>query len=223
MVSVTADSVANAIATSGASPDHPINELILDPSLDAALEDAALGGQKGTIALLRRRAGRSVSAADLARARQNADIVGQAGEGLINALLTQKVADGELTEADWSSARNAVCPYDFYIKTGTGSSIKLDVKSTKGPFTNDVHISLAEMIEAAESPERYDIYRVYDLLEEGGRLRVAEDIRAFARAVLASLILPAGVRCDGFSVSVQDTGLVWGDETYIARPDGDEN
>lgn len=222
MVPLTEENIAAALAESGTPLEHPINELIIDPALDSALEDAALGGEKGTKALLRRRSGRTVSAADLASARLKADRIGQDGEGLINALLNQRVAAGEITDFEWSSARNAVCPYDFQVRTTTGLAIKLDVKSTTGPFENDIHISLAELIEAAEAPERYDLYRVYDLQEDGGRLRVAENIRDLARSILSGLNLPSGIKCDGFSVSIRNAGLIWQDEVYVTRPAGDE-
>jgi hypothetical protein len=223
MVRLTSTDIAEAITTSGTPLEHPINELIFDPALDAALEDAAFGGERGRKALLRRRSGRSASAADLTFARQNADRVGQAGEGLINALLTQRLRDGVLARVEWSSAQNAVCPYDFLIRDAAGVAVKLDVKSTTGPFERDIHISFGELAEAAEAPERYDLYRVYELEEEGGKLRIAEDIRNFAKAVLTSLDLPQGVRCDSFSVSVRDTELTWGGEVYVPRPDGDDS
>lgn len=223
MVPLTNEDVAAAIATAGVSIQHPINELIVDPALDSALEDAAFGGERGTRAVLRRRTGRGVSAADLARARQNADRTGAEGEGLINGLLTQQVASGKIASMEWASATNAISPFDFTIEQADGLKIKLDVKSTIGPFDNDFHISVSELIEAAQAPERYDIYRVYSLDEDGGELRIAEDIRAFARNVLASLNLPAGVKCDGFSVAVDAEGLTWGAEVYVERPAGDED
>src|SRR5205814_2338651 len=110
MTSLTTEAIARAIETARVPIDHPINELILDPESDAVLEDAALGGERGRSALLRRRSGRNVSAADLARARRNADQIGIAGEGLINAWLNQHKIDGILLAYEWSSAANAVCP-----------------------------------------------------------------------------------------------------------------
>jgi hypothetical protein len=141
----------------------------------------------------------------------------------VNILLALQRSEGSLAEFEWSSAQNAVCPYDFRTRDASGLTVKLDVKSTAGPFENDIHISLGELTEAAEAGERYDLYRIYELREEGGKLRISEDIQEFARGVLLSLQeLPAGLKCDGFSISLRDAHLRWSDETYIARPSGDE-
>jgi hypothetical protein len=69
MISVSAADIASAISTSGTPIEHPINEVVVDPTLDPALEDAALGGERGRRILLRRAQVRTVSIADLAKAR----------------------------------------------------------------------------------------------------------------------------------------------------------
>ena len=97
------------------------------------------------------------------------------------------------------------------------------MKSTAGPFNNDLHISLAELKEAASlESDQYDLYRIYDLTEDGGKLRIAHAIRNFAESVLNGFELPTGVRCDSVAVSPERADLAWGEEIYIARPAGDE-
>ena len=39
--------------------------------------------------------------------------------------------------------------------------ILLDVKSTTGEFSRNLHISMNELYQMAESQQRYDLYRVY--------------------------------------------------------------
>ena len=80
----------------------------------------------------------------------------------------------------------------------------------------------AALPEAADEDHRYDVARLYDIDEDGAFVRIAENIRAFARTLLNGLQLPAGVRIDGFSI---DPGaLRWGEEIAIERPDEeDEN
>lgn len=95
----------------------------------------------------------------------------------------------------------------------------MDVKSTKGEHGRKIHLSIGELETASEPGQRYDVYRVSELGETGGILRISEDIGAFASKVLTALGgLPPGVRPDSFSVrpDVLEWGppiaLVWSDE-----------
>jgi len=49
MVPLNRSNISAAITSSGTPIQHPINELIVDPALDAALEDAALGGERDAL------------------------------------------------------------------------------------------------------------------------------------------------------------------------------
>lgn len=222
MISLSPHDLRAAIDRARTAPDHPVLSLVSDPVLESAVEDAAFGGEVGARTL--RTHGRRISAADLEKARANAGQIGRDGEGLINALFQNKITAGELLSADWIADYNAISSYDFHIVASSGESSRIDVKSTGGPFENSIHISMAELLEAATGPERYDIYRVYELNAEGGKLRIARDVREFAKAVIDSLnALPVGVRCDGFSVGVSATGLTWDAEMHISRPSGDDD
>jgi hypothetical protein len=217
MIPITPDVLQAAAGPANTPPGHPIESFIFDEEIETALEDAALGGETGVRTLMRRASGRRISVADLAEARANHDRIGRDGEGLINAFFELGTAI-----ATWMADTNAVSPYDFQVVDEAGEIAKIDVKSTSGPFDNNFHISIAELVEAAQAPERYDLYRVYELDPDGGKLRIARDIREFARSILDVLTLPEGVRCDSFTVSVSAPGLVWEDEMYVLRPSGDD-
>ena len=67
-----------------------------------------------------------------------------------------------------------------------------------------------------------DEFGVYSIDDDSAKLKIAEDIRDFARAVTAGLHdLPDGVRPDSFSVD--PAVLTWGTELRIERPDGPED
>lgn len=217
MVSLTKAHLERAISTTGVVAEHPVNELLID----AAIEDAALGGELGMRALLRRPSGRRLTQFDLMRARENAESTGHMGEELINGFLQSRVASGEIMEMKWMSAENAVAPYDFSFSLPGSGTHKIDVKSTNGVFQPAIHISMNELREAAHSAEPYGIYRVYGLESTGGFLRVAEDVRVFAASVIESLRgISLGVVPDSFSV---DPGILpFGDEIRIAFPDESE-
>jgi hypothetical protein len=221
MVAVTASDIAAAAGAAAVPPEHPVHITAADPDLDAALEDAAQGGLEGTGKLLKNKSGRKVSAADLSNAKAKAELVGQSGEGLARAFLAAKVASGELASFEWASAEHAVSPFDFTTTETSGERTLIDAKATTGPFENVIHLSLAEVVEAAgEVP--YRIYRVFELSEKGGKLRVSDDIGPLARHLrkLHELHMPSGVRVDGFSVATSI--LNWGTEQYVERPEDDE-
>jgi hypothetical protein len=223
MVLVSSDELAAVIDGVQPAANHPIRSFARDRDVEFALEEAALGDEKPLRALLRRRGVRRISAADVAEGRANAERIGRDGETLINATIQDAIASATLISAEWISNADPYAPYDFRVVSGSDGALNIEVKSTRGPFGNDFHISMAELIEAAQGTERYDLYRVYELNADGGKLRVARDIREFAKTVITSLALPTGVRCDGFSVSVTNSGLTWDPETHLVRPTGEDD
>ena len=205
------------IATAEVPLGHPIEQFLSDQEFDAALEDVTFGTESA-MRFVRRRLGRSVSAAELANARRNADLVGRDGEGLVCFFLENLKAEGILSAVEWTSNYNAASPYDFRISMFGGQEVSIDVKSTKGDFNRTIHISAAELAEAAESEKRYDIYRVYEINNDGGKLRISEGIKSFSQKVLATVKgLPDGVRPDSFSID--PAALEWGPERYVPRQD----
>lgn len=198
MISLTIPQLSLLIGRAKPPDDHPINELILD----AALEDAALGGVEGTKKLLSRRSGKHMSRSELERARQNAEEAGRAGEEYINAHLKMLKKKGAIQGFEWVSESNAVAPYDFWLSEDGVSRILLDSKATSGDFDRTLHISMSELHRMCSGPERYDLYRVFEMGETSAKVRIARDVGTFAKQMMTVLeSLPPGVQPDGFSVS----------------------
>jgi hypothetical protein len=90
------------------------------------------------------------------------------------------------------------------------------VKATTGEFERTIHVSGAELLEMT-GKRQYDLFRVYEVSETSGSLRVAEDLRDFGAAVLQSLgQLPAGVRVD--SISIDSRSLKFSQAVQLAAP-----
>ena len=197
MSAVTVADLAKALTPVVVADDHPIHHLLVD----AALEDAALGGADGAERLFRRRQARRVTRSELAQARQRAGDIGYLGETLVQAHLEQSVEAGNLTSFQWVADQNAVAPYDFELTATNEEITRIDVKATTGGFERTLHISLAELHMMNEAGTPYRLYRLYDMDEKGGTLRVSEPMAAFAEKLIGSLsALPAGVSPDGFSL-----------------------
>lgn len=195
MVSLSANQL-EAVASGLNDADHPFHQL----TLDAELEDAALGGSRAMSSFRRRSPGRTLSNEDLERARQAASQVGGAGEELIFHYLDRLKDSGTIVDFRWEAEINAVAPYDFLVTMPDGKEIAIDVKSTNGEFDRSIHVSYGELVEMTRE-RRYDIYRVFDVSDSGGRLRIAESVGGFASMVLQGLSgLPAGVVADSVSL-----------------------
>jgi hypothetical protein len=211
MAAVTREQLA--AASIDAPKGHPVSLFIVDPEFDAALEDAAQGGASG-VAKLQRKATRKVDAATLAAAKASADKNGREGEALAWRFLQRQMKGGVWTSIEWASDGNAVAPYDFSAIGAAGEKILIDAKSTNGPFGRALHISVPEL-KAAASAERYDIWRVYELTDDGARLKIAKGISGFAKAILSGLNPPDGVSVDAVSVDPQI--LDWGAELVLEK------
>ncbi|KAA5602827.1 DUF3883 domain-containing protein [Blastochloris sulfoviridis] len=201
-----------------ADADHQLWQLAPQEEIVEALEDAAQGGAKGYERLLRH-SERTISMAELAKARRRAEAVGQEGEAIVHAVLCNEMVTGTLTGVEWTASKNAVSPFDFHVVTATGETSRIDAKSTTGTFTAPIHMSLAEVREAAQDAGPYLIYRVYGITDEVAKLRRSEDLRSFAKELLATLAhLPNGVTPDAFSIDVNQ--LSWGAEESFDRRAG---
>jgi hypothetical protein len=78
--------------------------------------------------------------------------------------------------------------------------ILIDVKSTQGEFERTLHISLSELLRMKEGPERYDIYRVFDIKEETAQLRIAENVGEWANNIIQAFEgLPSEITVDSIS------------------------
>ncbi len=212
MIEITRELVATAAIGTPAS--HPVWALAADPDYDAALEDAALGGSEGVEKLVAKPA-KPVSAATLAAKKLAMEKNGRDGEALAWVYLNSMQESGHCSSIVWVSDSNAVSPFDFTAVFGS-ANVRIDAKSTSGKFNQLIHMSRAELVAAAKG-ERYDLWRIYLIDEDGARLKIAENIAKTASAVLAGISLPKGVTVD--AVSIDPEILKWGEEILIERPD----
>ncbi len=198
------------------APNHPLAWL----SLSAELTEAAVGSAKATARILRRGGGIRLSQAELRRAREAAEETGRIGEQMVNEYLDSLRAAGKISDFEWTSEANAVAPYDFQVKS-SDTTERIDVKSTSGSFERDIHVSLSELQEMASGDGPYRIYRVYQLNDEGGQMRVSEDMRRRAQEILDSFrALPEGVAVD--NLSIDPTRIPFGEPITIAVPPEEE-
>ena len=215
MVEVTRAKIAEA--ASAVSVAHPIWTLAADPPFSAALEDAARSGIRGVRAL-NQKSGRVVTAAALAAAKEAAEKNGRDGEALAWFHLQKMKQAGAWSSIAWASQTNPVSPFDFSAVDGGGAVVRIDAKSTSGEFERMLHMSIAELAAASEGG-RYDLWRVYEIDDDGAKMRIAKAIGPFAKGILDTLRLPPGVTID--SVSIDPAALTWDAELSIERPDED--
>lgn len=218
-----------ALQATGTPATHPLAMFAMDPEIEAALEDAVLGGEVGLRTIRRRRGGRTMSAEEGERLRRQAEQNGADGEALVNAMLeAMSNPNGEFTHV-WASKSDPYGPYDFRVTTSGGqlgdTDIRLDVKSTAGPFERDFHMSSAEIREAAESAVPYEIWRIYGLAAEGALMRRSGDIRELAKRIVSAHddAMPAGVRADGYTLQVGTPGLQWSQEIELKAIDSEDS
>ena len=177
--------------------------------LNPDVEDIVLGGSQGKTRLTSWSSSRKISRTDLQKAKESADFVGLQGEQYVNDYLLRLKAAGNIRNFEWISDKNAISPYDFWISYDGSTKILIDVKSTQGDFERTLHVSLNELLRMREGPERYDIYRMFDMNNSTAQLRITEDVGAWASRVLQVLSgLPQGVSSD--SVSFSPTILPFG-------------
>lgn len=197
MASITVSEMGRALAETALEVDHPLYHLMQDE----ALEDAALGGAQGAERLFSRRQARRVSRSELSEARKRAGEIGYLGESLVQAHLEQQVDAGRLKGFIWVADQNAVAPYDFHLTLIGGAEERMDVKATEGEFERMLHVSMAELRAMADTVTPYRLYRMYDMDERRGTLRISVPLSAFARKLLDLLTtLPNGVQADGLSI-----------------------
>lgn len=192
---------------------HPLEELLLE----SALEEAAAGNEAAREELVRRRPTKVVQRAELLRAREAAERTGVLGEELVNGYLSTAP---DVEDYVWASEENAISPHDFVVLEGGLVKQKVEVKSTAGDFDRPFHISTAELRDAAgDAP--YLIYRVSEVSEEGGKLKVSRPINDLAVSLLRTLDgLPDGVVADG--VSIEPRLLQFGPEILLSEPAEDD-
>jgi hypothetical protein len=205
---------------------HPLQTFLPDEEeLEAAATGAALDfGSPGEDAVSDFNADapaslRNISTETLKKARESAEQNGFLGEGFVNEYFEDC---DDCREHEWSSGLNAVSPYDFKLTKPDGSQEFIEVKSTTAGFGAKIHISLNEVRQAASAPGKYLLYRVYEINEDGAKLRISGNIKDFAKKLLAGVKgFPPGVLPDGFTLSLNSLGneLEFGKEIHLAVKD----
>lgn len=214
MIALAPSELAAITEAAGVVPAHPIWQLVVD----AALEDTALGGAEGAKKL--RQSGRRMSRADLKKAKDAADQCGRRGEEFVDEYLREAQRSRTIESYEWVSESNAISPYDFKIQV-KGAFKSVEVKSTTGQFNRPIHVSLSELALMAEDSSECHIYRIYELGEDTAKLRVAHDVKGFARGLMAILAkLPVGVVADG--VSIDPALLPFADEIIVTVREHEE-
>lgn len=197
MLAITTDQLRQLIIQAAPPENHPIHIL----TLDTDLEDAALGGIQGIRRLRTRPSSWQMGQEVLDQARKKAKRIGELGETYVDGYLRGLKEQGLIQDFEWVSRQNAIAPNDFWISDNDGTRVLIDVKSTEGNFTNPIHISYNELLQMNSGPERYDIYRVFEVGEETAHLSISKDVGDFARGIIETFnTLPAGVSPDGISV-----------------------
>ena len=195
---------------------HPANLLVLE----ASLEDVALGGTEGLKTLRSGPFKGRVSRQTLEQARKNAQKIGRLGEELTFNYLESIKRKGLIRGFQWTADDNAISPYDFSIQELDGTTTLIDVKSTKGNFTNRVHVSYNELLQMQDS-DQYDLYRVFDITDDSAQLRVAKNLKTFAERIIKVLQeLPSGIKSDG--ISFDPSELTFGNIQQITFQESEE-
>jgi len=130
---------------------------------------------------------------------------GDAGEALFASWLVQAGHDD--TEFEWVSRTYARASYDFIVSTprwlGDGEQVVVDVKSTRGPFERDIHLSIAEIRYAAKNP-RYRIARISGIGTSSLEIAILGNVHDLAARIVASLSnLPDSVEAESVRVGVE--------------------
>lgn len=189
------DTIEKMILEAGTPSGHPIRDW-LDKDI---LEGVGQGDPDATEMLLKKRKGRGITAAELAKAKASAEKVGRQGEALLDYHFETSGPAG-LVGHEWVANVNAISPFDFRLAFSRGIERHIDAKSTGGAFSNPLYLSMSELRHAMTSGVPYDLYRLYNVTDTSARMRVASDIADKLQPILDSLrSLPTGVSIDSLS------------------------
>ena len=126
--------------------------------------------------------------------------VGLGGEVLADDILRRRLSSGLIESYDWIAASDARAPVDFRFVT-SGTTVNVEVKTTKGPHETPFFISFAELRQAATGVA-YEVWRVSGLSRSNELL--AGDVRRTNPSGLArqavdwAMTAPGGVRIPTF-------------------------
>lgn len=190
------DSDVAQIVAAGAPPvGHPFLDW-----LDKDLSEQVGCGEFDAIERINgKRSGRGMSRAELEKAKISAEEAGRLGEELLDYHFTAS-PHAEMQSYEWVADVNAIAPYDFLLNHIDGTDRHVDAKSTAGPFTNPIYLSLSEIHHAAGSGVPYHLFRLYNVNDAGATFRIARNIASRLVPVIDALkSLPVGVKATSLS------------------------
>lgn len=209
MIALSPSELEEVVNAANPIIEHPIYELTVDTDvLKPDVEDIVLGGSgTSSDSGVRTRqnawaSGKRIPRTDLQKAKGTIEFVGLQGEQFVNEYLSTLKSKGQVRDFAWVSDNDAVSPYDFWVSYDGITKTFIDVKSTQGEFERKIHVSFNELLRMRQGPEKYDIYRVFDIKESTAQLRIIKDVAAWAAQVLQVLeTLPPGIFSDNVSFS----------------------
>ena len=156
----------------------------------------------------------------LARKLISASETGFVGETMVDAYLaTQGTA--AVPVHTWISRKFAEHPYDFELLAADGSvSAVIDAKATSGAWASEFFLSTSELACAAASRVPYHVYRLSNVSNTGGNLRISGDIRVFAQSIYHELLSNAfvGTRVTGLAIKPVESGIPWSHAITLPPP-----
>ncbi|MFZ1754774.1 MAG: DUF3883 domain-containing protein [Caldilineaceae bacterium] len=162
---------------------HPF-EVLTQPD---TIEDALFGERDDLVVLPRRTPGRLIplTTEQLQKQLLVAHETGLNGEELFHSWL---LLDHKDQQIDWISATYARSPYDFKIQNPnwaqSESEVYVDVKTTKGDWDREFHVSLSELRFAAASTS-YWVARIYGYEGSEPRMKLLSGLSEIAQRTLA--------------------------------------
>lgn len=123
---------------------------------------------------------------DLKKAQEKFEKIGKMGEELIAQYLDKQKSEGNISDYVWvNQSRETGLPYDFLIN----NNLYVDVKSTDLSFNQEIYFSSAEIDFASDikKPEKYAVFRVYDLKTELQKLRICEECSRYMLSIQKSI------------------------------------
>ncbi|MGZ2424038.1 protein NO VEIN domain-containing protein [Rhizobium laguerreae] len=197
MIALEESELSTIVSSSAAT--HPIREL-LDPEMDEALAEAALGSAIA-VEKLRARGLRRTTHKALAEAKANAERIGRDGEALVNGHFKGLLQSGVLREFRWEAESNATHPFDFTIDRASSGLTAVEVKSTEGPHERTMMFSHAEIHFAANAPN-LEVWRVSRMAEGQAEVRVSTNMRGLATKLLEASNLMPGATPTGWTITI---------------------
>jgi len=157
---------------------EPVTSTELTDSLEAGLIGAT--GKRGKL-----------SKEELTTLLTEVDRIGSDGEKYFDIWLETKpeINSKRVAAHVWIASEFATAPYDFEIIFDDGLKVFIELKSTSGPFKNNIYLSSAELRTMSNSSHDVILARIYDLDNEP-KFRFAFTTKFKAEEILSTISFP---------------------------------